>query len=118
MGLKLQKLADIINAGIELLRGAKAVGGPDEGHPCQICRLHVPLGVADVGAAGDAVLLHQYFQGLTLAAVGVAEAQVTLKALAKPQLADAQLRVALLAVADDEEAVLFRQGPDSLSHPG
>ena len=78
MGLKLQKLADIINAGIELLRGAKAVGGPDEGHLCQICRLHVPLGVADVGAAGDAVLLHQYFQGLTLAAVGVAEAQVTI----------------------------------------
>ena len=54
------------------------------------------------------VLLHQGADGLSLAGAGVAEAQMAGDAAGQPQLGNAQLRIALLTVADDEQAVLLR----------
>ena len=53
------------------------------------------------------MFLHQGADGLSLAGAGVAEAHVALDIGGQAQLVHAQLGIAALAVADDEQAVLF-----------
>ena len=53
---------------------------------------------------------------MPLAGAGITEAQMTLNVRGEPQLVHAQLRIAALAVADDEQAVFFRQGFHRFRH--
>ena len=78
----------------------------------------VALGVADVGAAFNMVFVHQSADGLALAGSRVSEAQVPGDVGGQAQLFHAQLRIALLAVADDKKPVLFCQRFHGLCHPG
>ena len=52
---------------------------------------------------------HELLDGITLAKARITEAQVAGNQLTQPHLFDAQLGIAALAVADDEQAVLFHQ---------
>ena len=62
------------------------------------------------------MLFHQGQDGLALTGAGVAEAHVPFNVGGQAQLFDAQLGIAALAVADDEQAVflcqLFQGFPD------
>ena len=60
--------------------------------------------------------LHQTPDGLALAGAGVAEAHVPFEKTIQTQLRDTKLRIAALAVADDEEPVVLFQYFQSLLH--
>ena len=62
--------------------------------------------------------LHQLPDGHALGGVGISEAQVARDPGAQAQLLNAQLRIALLAVADDKKPVLSGQRFHGLCHPG
>ena len=75
--------------------------------PIILCCFHIPLCVADISGGGNAVFFQKGADGRTLVRTCIAEAQVAGNQPVQAQLADAQLRVALLAVADDEQPVGF-----------
>ena len=101
-----------------MLRCAEAVGAEHEGDPGAVGGLLVSQGIADVNGVFDTVLLHQLQDGPILAGTGVSEAQVAGNIIPDAQLADTQLRVAGLAVADDEQPVTLAQLRQSLLHLG
>ena len=99
----------MIDALIPVRGLAEAVGRPHERQARLLGRFHVALRVADVDRVADIAALTQQAQRLPLRQARVPEAVEVADQAAETALFHQQLDIALLAVADDEQAVRFVQ---------
>ena len=107
--LQRQQFFKGIHLGHIPVRRAEAEGAPNKGNTGLHGGFVVTLGVADIHRVGDSMPGHQGADGLALAGAGIAKAQVAGNVGLQTQLFHAELGIAALAVADDEDPVEFNK---------